>query len=186
MVKYLHKKCVQSKWLEPSEEDLDLADRGFSTLGVALRRQDRSLATEPRQLSNAFVQAVERLEVPVAFTMSSEISQSLIQQLSPYQRFVPLGDSGLTLPIVNSLKDLGVMVSRASYACVCLEERIIVLWTDNPQGILAHGSDIESLLVGAVSLHLRMLHIVCNLHRSRSPTLPFTLDSSDRLFHIIL
>src|SRR6266550_3876221 len=106
MVKFLHRRCTQAKWLEPPEDEFGIVDGGAADLGVMLRRSDGIYTAEPMFLNQDLVAAVEKLGVTVAFTMSSEITLALLQQVTPFQTEFSLDPRGFMLPIVNSLKDI--------------------------------------------------------------------------------
>ena len=158
MVKYLHKKCTQAKWLEPAVDEYGEIESSTANLGVVLRRADKVYTTEPMSINSQVVMAAERLGAAVAFTMSSDIVHGLIQTLGPFQRDVQV-DRGITLPIVNSIQELveDSSIPREAYMCLCKEERFVLLWGDNVQGILAHGADIETRFLSLVSKLLRVL-----------------------------
>jgi len=157
MVKYLHKRCIQHKWLEPPSEELNvdsLSDvSGTSYLGVMLRRSPGSYASEPLNMSSELLKAVQHLGQLVAFTMSSGITEALFQQITPLQTEVVLDPLGTVLPIANSISDICIgksPVSRDAFMCACRQERFVLIWGDSAQGLVAHGIDVESKLVGFV------------------------------------
>ena len=154
MVKYLHKSCLERKWLEPPSEEFNVnSTSGTSGLGVILKRSTGSYATEPPNISSELLRAAERLGVVVAFTMSSEFTETLFQQIAPLQTEVPLDPFGTILPIAKSISDIGTgksSVSQDAFMCACRRERLVLVWADSPQGLIAHGSDVEAKLVGFV------------------------------------
>ena len=153
MVKFLHRRCSQAKWLEPPEDEYGIIDGGVASLGVLLKRHDGIYTAEPMFLNQDVVRAVEKLDVAVAFTMSSEISNSLLQQITPFQTEISLDPRGFVLPIVNSVKDIATgkaSVSPTAYVCLCKQERMVLVWGDSVPGILAHGTDVETKLLGLV------------------------------------
>ena len=153
MVKFLYRRCFQSKWFEPAEEDIGIADAGPPHLGVFLKRPDGIYTAEPMFINQDLVRAVERLGVTVAFTMSSEITHALLNQVTPFQTELSLDPRGFILPIVNSVKDLGSRMSpvtKEAYICLCRNEKMVLVWGDSVEGILAHGTDVETRLLGLV------------------------------------
>ncbi|KAF2691890.1 hypothetical protein K458DRAFT_411589 [Lentithecium fluviatile CBS 122367] len=153
MVKFLYRRCSQAKWLEPPQDEYGVVDGGAANLGVLLRRPDGIYTAEPLFLNPELVGAVERLGVTVAFTMSSEITQALVQQVTPFQTELSLDPRGFVLPIINSVKEVataGSSVTRDRYVCLCRQERMVLVWGDTVPGILAHGTDIETRLLGLV------------------------------------
>jgi len=157
MVKYLHKRCIQHKWLESPSEELNVdslsGGPGTPRLGVMLRRSPGSYASEPLNISSELLGAVQRLGAPVAFTMSSEITEILFQQITPLQTEVLLDPLGTVLPVVNSINDIWTgksSVSQDAFMCACRQERLVLVWSDSAQGLVAHGGDVETKLVGLV------------------------------------
>lgn len=157
MVKYLHKRCTQHKWLEPLSEELNANSlsnvSGTPCLGVMLKRSPGSYASEPLNISSELLRAVQRLGALVAFTMSSEITEALFQQITPLQTEVLLDPLGTVLPIANSISDISTgktLVSQDAFMCACRQERLVLVWGDSAQGLVAHGTDVETKLVGLV------------------------------------
>jgi hypothetical protein len=155
MAKFLHRRCQQAKWLEPAEDEYGIVDDDASQrLGVMVRRPDGLYTAEPLFIHQTIVKAVERLGVPVAFTMSSEITSSLLQQVTPLQTELTLNPRGFTLPIVASVRDIATTrstVTKEAFMCLCREEKFVLVWGDSIPGILAHGTDVETRLLGLVS-----------------------------------
>lgn len=155
MVKYLYRRCLQSKWLELSEEDYGNFNGETSRLGVMLKRPDGIYTAEPMFMNHDVVSAVERLGVSVAFTMSSEIMHALLQQITPFQTELSMGPGGFILHIVNSVKDVGLeksAVTKDAYVCLCRAEKFVLVWGNSVQGILTHGTDVETKLLGLVRI----------------------------------
>ena len=153
MVKFLYRRCSQAKWLEPPEDEYGVIDGGATNLGVLLRRTDGLYTAEPLFLNPDLVGAVERLGVPVAFTMSSEIIYALLHQVGPLQTDLSLDPRGFVLPVVQSVKEIAIensLVSRESYVCLCRHERLVLVWGETVPSILAHGTDVETKLLGLV------------------------------------
>lgn len=134
------------------EDDDDIADE-FPWLGVAVRLPDGNYATEPPTIDPRFYQVLQMLNSKVVFTMSSEITAALLDQISPFQTEIQVNSRGIKIPIISSLADLAAgssRVSKKSYMCVVRTERVVLVWNDSVEGILTHGTDVESILVAMV------------------------------------
>ena len=121
--------------------------------GVILQREDGSYVTHPPQLNDNIVEAVLRLDVPIAFTMSSEITHTLLRQVNPGQTQYGDPRSGITLPVIESVESLAngnVNVPRDGFICLCRREQFVLVWGSTVESILAQGNDIETWLVGLV------------------------------------
>lgn len=152
MVKYLHQRCVEKKWLEEFGDD-NGAIPDESALGVAIRSPDAThYAMEPSTVDADFLEALRLMDAKVGLTMSSEITENLFAQVSPFQEDLQLGPR-TRIPVVQSLEQIitsQVEIDHNAYACLLREERIVMLWNDTVEGILAHGADVEDKLMGHV------------------------------------
>lgn len=149
-----------SQWLAPPEDEDGVPIQGSSNnnLGVVLQRDDGGYAAHPAYLNENVVKACLSLDVPAAFTMSSEVTQALLRQIQPNQ--TQFGDqrTGIVLPIINSIEDLGsgkVNIPKDNFICLCRQEQFVLVWGDTVEGILAQGADIETWLVGIVRWKFR-------------------------------
>lgn len=155
VVKYLHRRCAAAKWLQPTEDEDGMVNEAWT--GVAVRLPDGNYTTEPQNMDRDFYRVLQSFNCKAAFTMSSEITSALIDQISPFQTELQIAPRGLKIQIVQSLAELAsgtTAVTRKSYMCILREERVVLLWNDSVEGILTHGTDVEGLLVGIVSLDL--------------------------------
>ncbi|KAF8242296.1 hypothetical protein K440DRAFT_607581 [Wilcoxina mikolae CBS 423.85] len=144
MAKFLHRRISTSKWLEPFDSSIS-----SSSLGIFLRRPTGSYVCEPPSLPSSLISALTALDVSVAFTMSSEITRALLQQITPFQTEVSLDPRGFVLPIVNSVKEVSE-AGRERWVCLCREEKMCLVWGETAEGLLAHGAEVESRLLGLV------------------------------------
>jgi hypothetical protein len=151
-VKYLHRRCASAKWLQPLEDENGIYLES-GTIGVAVRRPEGQYTTEPVEMVPEFIQSLQHLQCKAAFTMSSDITNALFDQLSPLQTEVEVQPRGIRIPIVQSLEELALGrtgVTGKSYICLIKRERIALVWNDSVEGILNHGVDIEEKLLGLV------------------------------------
>lgn len=154
--KDLYKQVVSNQWLEPPrDEDGNPVPEFVSSRGVVIQREDGSYVTYPHTLNEEVVKATLKLDVPITFTMSSEVTAALLSQIAPEQ--TQLGDprSGIVLPIVESIEQIAsgeAPVSREQFICLCKEEQLVLVWGDTVENIVTQGTDIETWLVGLVSL----------------------------------
>lgn len=119
-----------------------------------MRLPDGSYHTEPPKANNNFHSAIQYLNCKVAFTMSSDITAALMDQIGPFQTELQVHPRGIKLPVVQNLAELaygGTGVSKKSYLCVLREERMVLVWNESVESIMTHGVDIEGILIGLVS-----------------------------------
>ncbi len=127
-----------------------------SWIGVAVRLPDGNYITEPPCVDQEWNTVLQSLHGKVAFTMSSDITQVLIDHFTPFQTEVQVHPRGLKVPIVPSLSELAAgntQVTRKSYMSIVRQEKIALIWSDSVEGILTHGGDVESILVGLVGIN---------------------------------
>jgi hypothetical protein len=96
--------------------------------------------------------AIRSIGLPVAFTMSSDITATVFAQISPHQNEIIIQPRGVRIPVVNSLK---LVPSRAfevkqSLGCLVREENIVLLCANTMESAVPHGSDIEQMLMETV------------------------------------
>ncbi|KKY17433.1 hypothetical protein UCRPC4_g05575 [Phaeomoniella chlamydospora] len=149
MVKYLYRRCADARWLESSPDLFE--DTETSNLSVMVRRPEGLYTAEPMFLNPELLRVIERLRAPVAITMSSHLTNVLIQQLPPLTTEVPLDPYGSMLPVVGSVSELpGAHCPKDAYLCLCRQENFVLIWSNSVSAILAHAADIETRLMGVV------------------------------------
>ncbi|KAH8676512.1 glycosyl transferase family group 2-domain-containing protein [Tricladium varicosporioides] len=92
------------------------------------------------------------MNAKVGLTMSSDITESLFAQVSPFQEDLHLGPRA-KIPVIQSLDALcqgEFEIDPRAYACLLREERVVLLWNETVEGILAHGADVEDKLMAHV------------------------------------
>jgi hypothetical protein len=139
--------------LSPTEDEEGFINES-TWIGVAVRLPDGNYTTEPANIDPQFYKVLQNLSSKVAFTMSSEITAALIDQISPFQTEIQVQPRGIRIPVVQSLAELAsgtTNVTKKSYMCVLRSERVVLVWNDSVEGILTHGTDVESIIVGIVS-----------------------------------
>jgi len=122
-------------------------------VGVAVRLPDGNYSSEPPSMDHNLYKVLQSLNCKCAFTMSSEITSALLDQISPFQTEISIQPRGIKIDIVRSLSHLATgktLVTKKSYMCILREERVVLVWNDSVEGILTHGQEVEGLLVGIV------------------------------------
>lgn len=134
MITDLYKQIIRNHWLEPSENGSGTYDPMLRPqLGVVLQREDGNYVAHPTNLNEEVVKAVLRLDVPVAFTMSSDTTAALVEQVEPEQTHVGDPRSGIMLPIIDSVESLASgrsTVPRDCFISLCRKEQFVLVWAD--------------------------------------------------------
>jgi hypothetical protein len=153
MVRYLHKQCKQSGWLN------DLENTDPNMVGIMMKLVDHSRSVEPISLHADIIQAIDSLDGVIAFTMVSEITTALFRQISPYQTEIVIQPRGIKIPIVDTLEDvvyLSTTKRLIGSACLVRKHRFVLVWSNMVESILPHGAEVEKLILEAVSLALNV------------------------------
>lgn len=152
VAKYLYRRCSAAKWLIPLENDEGIIDES-AWVGVGVRLPDGNYSTEPPNMDHNLYKVLQSFNCKCAFTMSSEITSALLDQISPFQTEIQVQPRGIKINIVRSLAHLAsgkTQVTKRAYMCILREERVVLVWNDSVEGILAHGQEVEGILVGII------------------------------------
>ena len=170
MVSYLHGRISSQMWFDVNKEFLyapssvarsdtptSSYDR-FSTQGVLLRTTRGVYVTQPSNICPNLIAAVQRLNVEVAFTMSTELTNLIFSTLAPGQTEFILPHDSTQYQILDSFEDMARASSnklkRFQYTCFVRKEKVVLLWHDEVESILAHGDRLERQLLTVVSYPL--------------------------------
>ena len=148
MVRYMHKQCESSGWLN-SQQCPDP-----SVAGVVIKRALDQHSFHPPALNPMTIETVNSIECGIAFTLTSEITATFFRQMSPFQTEMFIQPQNIKIPIVESLEDLVYLATTkrlAGTVCVIRKERIILVWSESVESILPHGAEVERLLFETVS-----------------------------------
>lgn len=126
-----------------------------SVQGVLLRTSRGVYVTQPSNLCNNLIAAVQRLNVEVAFTMSTELTNLIFSTITPTQTEFILPHDSTQYQILDSFEDMAKASSnklkRFQYTCFVRKERVVLLWHDDVESILSHGDKVERQLLTVVS-----------------------------------
>ena len=98
------------------------------------------------------IRAIRSIDLPVAFSMASDITSSVFAQISPYQNEVVIQPRGIRISVVDSMQsvcDFSFEIKQ-SLACLVREERIVLLWANSVDAAIIHGSDAEHMFMESV------------------------------------
>jgi hypothetical protein len=146
MTKFLHSKVSANGWFK--------VDPPTRPLGVLVHQSSGGYVTEPRDLSPLLVQAVEKLGVEVAFTISTETTEAIFDVIQDNDHEIVLGDKS-QLQIIDSMSDMAriglTQVGKSQHAALLKAERILLVWHDDVDQVLLQATKIEEKLLGLVS-----------------------------------
>lgn len=144
MISYLYKKIVASGW---APADPDPADY----MGVLVRKQRGTYITMPTPINDSLLDAAVKLNIIAALTMRPEMLDGILASLIPGQAELRFHD-GSQLQIVDSIIQVDqASVKKFQYACVCRQERLILVWHDDLTNLIPQAAKIEERLLSLVS-----------------------------------
>lgn len=166
MVSYLHGRISAQMWFDVNKEYL-YAPAGSarsnspvsnydrtSIQGVLLRTSRGVYVTQPSNLSHDLVSAVQRLNVEVAFTMSTELTNLIFSTIAPNQTEFILPHDSTQYQILESFEEMAKASSnklkRFQYTCFVRREKVVLLWHDDVESILSHGDKVERQLLTVI------------------------------------
>ena len=147
MISYLYKKIVASGW---APADPDPADY----MGVLVRKQRGTYITMPTPINDSLLDAAVKLNIIAALTMRPEMLDGILASLMPGQTELRFHD-GSQLQILDSIMLVDQStIKKFQYACVCREERLILVWHDDLTSLIPQAAKIEERLLSLVSCML--------------------------------
>ena len=158
MVSYLYGRILSNRWLSTTRTPADTPTSNIdsdSCRGILLRQFRGTYVSQPVGLAPELLAAVQKLNVEVAFTMSTDITDLIFSLLAPDQTELVLGLGGSQYQILESLEEIAKSTSskvkRFQYACFVRREKVLLLWHDNVERILVHAAEVERTLLTVVS-----------------------------------
>lgn len=148
IVKYLYARLVGNQWLPPP------TDPSFNDChGLLVRRARGTYITEPEQISPVLLGAVQKLNVEVAFTMSTETTRTVLSSIQPTSTevFMPGGNRLQVMPSLSEIaRSSSSSVKKFQYAALVREENLLLVWQDELDDLLAHAASVESRLLALI------------------------------------
>jgi len=155
----LHNRILSNLWFDPSNSASLYTPNSHSPTsnydrsqyqGVLLRQSRGVYITQPVALAPDLVATVQRLNVQVAFTMTTELTSLIFSILAPNQTELVLPHDSTQYQILESFEEMSKATSnkvkRFQYTCFVRKERMLLLWHDDVEQILVHAANIEAQL----------------------------------------
>lgn len=148
MSKYLLQKFQTNKWIP--EDFSPQVDH----LGLLLRQHRGLYVTVPNPPSLQLLAAVQKLNVEIAFTMVSDITNSIIEGLALGQEDLYLPHDHSRYQIVDSLEAIASAptgrIRKFQYVCIVRHEKLVLLWHDSVEAMITHVQEVEAKLLALV------------------------------------
>ncbi|KAF3905647.1 hypothetical protein ABW21_db0205035 [Orbilia brochopaga] len=149
MSQYLFQR-LQRKGLIPNSRSL----QKYSPCGLLVRRNAGSYIAQPMSVAPSLLNAVANLDVFVAFTMKSYITEPIFKALRQDQKELELKRGGDKYQVVNCFEEIAQAspsdISRFQYVCFVREERVVLLWHDSIKEIISHATRVEEIFLSQI------------------------------------
>lgn len=139
----------------PTSQARKMMSSVIPSQGVLLRHTRGKYVSMPQLLAPNLVATVKRLNVAVAFTMSTHVTEVMFSLFKANQTELVLPHDNTQYQILESFDEMAKAssnkIKRFQYTCFVRTERVLLLWDDSVDGILTHAADIERQLLTVVS-----------------------------------
>ncbi|KAL2670060.1 hypothetical protein Neosp_014941 [[Neocosmospora] mangrovei] len=133
IAKYVSRRATLLGWFdEPVETSVV---NGLSLTGVAVKNEG-SYVFQPADVDPLLASAVSKLDAEAVMSISSEMLISIIDSIPPTQRSLVSEATGARIPVVPSLEDVTPEMCHYSRACIALQERVVIVWSQDPKAII--------------------------------------------------
>ncbi|KAJ6438548.1 glycosyltransferase family 2 [Purpureocillium lavendulum] len=106
--------------------------------------------TAPDTVHHVLLGAVIRLNLSVAITLRPQLLDGVLRSLMPGQTELKFKD-GSQVQIIDSLTFAhSATVKKFQYACICRQERLVLVWHDDLQNIVPVATQMEEKLLSLV------------------------------------
>lgn len=95
--------------------------------------------------------AVARLEENAVVSMASEVTNTVLDTITPDQASLLVESTGARIPIVPSLADVRQSLVHSTSSCIVVQERCVLIWSNVPNTVINVAHNVEKQLLGFVS-----------------------------------
>jgi len=94
--------------------------------------------------------AISRLNEAAVISMASKITTDMFDVIGPQQRCLITESTGERIPILQSLDGIQPTLVHSSRACVVMDPRVVLVWSNDPNAIVNIAADVEMALLDLV------------------------------------
>ncbi|KAM3504425.1 hypothetical protein MY11210_008355 [Beauveria gryllotalpidicola] len=142
MATYIYNRIMVSGWIHP-----DAAHDPNNIHGVLIRHSRGQYLSVPEPVHPVLHDAVSRMNLAVAVTIRPRLLEGIMMALTQGQTELRLKD-GSQLQVIDSLNHASpTTVKKYQYACICQQERMLLVWHDDISHVLGHAAHLEEKLL---------------------------------------
>jgi hypothetical protein len=153
---YLYRRLHDQGWLE---QDPNAEVKSVAGLVVQIHGEQtdwpKRYVVEPASLNQAVLQFADKFDLAALITLSSDITSYMFAQINHGDSEVKLNPHNITVPVIDCLADLvrdDLEVTRRDFCCLVRKERVVLAWSNQADQLLTDAANVESKLMGSVSL----------------------------------
>lgn len=145
MATYMYNRIMVSGWIHP-----DAASDPDNVHGVLIRRARGEYLSVPDPIHPVLHDAVQRMNLAVALTIRPRLLDGILMALTEGQSELRFKD-GSQLQVIDSLLHAHpTTVKKYQYACICQQERLLLVWHDDISLVLSHAAHLEEKLLAMI------------------------------------
>ncbi|KAJ6260902.1 hypothetical protein Dda_3563 [Drechslerella dactyloides] len=177
---HIHEKFYASQWTLPGPDAIP---------SVCVRTKEGEYAVEPSPPDMKVLDAVQKLDVKVAFLMRSKITDCVFRTIADEDDELIFPREGVQVQIFNSLDEVidstERSVRRFQYICFLRREQAVLLWHDHTRSIFGHADHMNTKMMSLghilfdAQYHLRFTCITCIVSSSKDRKL-WLIDHNQR------
>ncbi|KAI1339989.1 glycosyl transferase family group 2-domain-containing protein [Xylariaceae sp. FL0016] len=154
LVQFLYRRFREQGWLEsdPLAESNTVA--GLVLLGDSEQEElSKRYTCQPHNMDSTILGLASRLHLGAVAVVSSDITSYVFSELQDAVNEVTLRPHNITVPVVANMAALARQdsgITRRDFCCLLRQERMIIVWAQSGEDIMAHIADVESKLMGSI------------------------------------
>jgi len=176
MAQFLYRRLQEHGWLQQDKRaEIPI------TLGIIMRvehEQEIKFIAEPQTINENVRVICDKLNLGALFTMSSDLTHLFFTKIGIDDCEITLSPNNVTVPVVDSLQELakdGAGVRRRDFCCFVRKERLVLVWSNAPDGIMLHGGEVDSKLMSSIwGAHIPVPETPPTPYHGRSQALTLT------------
>ncbi|WXC52686.1 hypothetical protein QX201_012352 [Fusarium graminearum] len=143
LAKYASRRATLLGWFDEPAERAVLS--GVSLTGVAIKSSEGHVF-QPVDVDSLLQSAVSKLDTEALISISSETLVKIITAIPPTQRSLVSESTGARIPVVPNLEAVTPDLCHYSRACIVLEERVVLVWSQDPKAIVHVADHVQEEL----------------------------------------
>ncbi|GKU04577.1 hypothetical protein FLAG1_10110 [Fusarium langsethiae] len=148
VAKYIARRATLLGWFD--EPAAAVITSGWSSTCIALKKPDGSYLYNPDDPSPDLAAAIGRINESAIVSMSSEVTNAVLDTIKPDQACLVNEDTGARIPIVASFNDIHDTLVHLTSSCIVVQERCVLIWSHEARNVLNVAHNVEKQMLGFI------------------------------------